>query len=122
MLASMIKRLIVLSLIFCRSTTADPLFHKFQMWGIAETPKEQLLLYSGWTNGFFLARGRVDSKKAGPLFNCLLTMTGQEAASMIDRYYKSNPEKWSEPFGEQILAALTVPGSPCYRKSPLRAK
>jgi len=106
----------------CGFLNAESVLHKFELWepGI-EFKKDtraiwKMGLYWGWTNGFLQKRG----PKGGPLVDCLETMSTDQAIAMVDKYYKDHPEKWSGVFSEQILAALTVAGSPCEGKTPLR--
>ena len=95
---------------------ANPVVHKFELWGIVGvTESDKLNLYLGWTNGFLLARG----PRGAELAHCLESMTSEQAIAMIDKRYKDHPELWSKPFGEQILDALTVDGGPCQGKNPL---
>jgi hypothetical protein len=102
-------------LLACGISKADPIRHKFEMWG--KTPKaEKIDLYFGWTNGFFQARG----SRGEALATCLEIMTYDQAIAMIDKRYKDHPELWSHPLGDQILAALTVDGAPCQGKNSLQ--
>ena len=101
-------------LLMCELLNADPVVHKFQLWGEG-TQRDKVSLYWGWTNGFFQARGAPGLELA----TCLERLTTDQAVAMIDRRYKDHPERWSRPFGEQILEALTVAGGPCEGKNPL---
>jgi hypothetical protein len=94
---------------------ADPVAHKFRLWGDLHpklTQGEKMILYWGWTNGFFQGRGPQGLKFA----NCLETIATDQAIAMIDKQYKDHPEKWSDFLGEQIIEALTVAGGPCEGK------
>ena len=94
---------------------AQPVLHKFELWK-SNTVTEKMSLYWGWTNSFFQARG----ERALKLVDCLDTMSYEQAIAMIDKHYKDHPEKWSRGLGEQILEALTMSGSPCEGKNPLK--
>jgi len=96
----------------CRSLTADPVLHKFELWGKA-TEDEKLWVYAGWTNGFFQARGQ----RSMSLRTCLEGISQEQAVAMVSKQYNDHPEKWSHPLGEQMLEALTVAGSPCEGKN-----
>jgi hypothetical protein len=101
-------------LLACGISHADPVAHKFELWGRV-TESDKINLYFGWTNGFLQARG----PRAVGLLTCLESMTTTQAIAMIDKHYKDHPELWSHPLGEQILDALTVEGGPCQGKNPL---
>ncbi len=102
-------------LLVCGLSNAGPVVHQFGLWRTAGTGAEKLSLYWGWTNGFLQARGQ----RTTELVTCLEGMTAEQAIAMVDKYYKDHPEKWSRPFGEQLLEALTVAGGPCEGKNPL---
>jgi hypothetical protein len=102
-------RCILAIMLISQSLSADPVVHKFELWGKAETKTEKYLLFIGWTNGFIQERGQRGVEFA----KCLEKITYDQALAMVDKYYKDHPEKWSRPFGEQILEALTVAGGPC---------
>ena len=99
---------------------ADPVLHRFEIWGgnatRATTNAEKLLLYVGWTNGFFMAR---DDRVAG-LLACLQHVDYNQAIAMIDKHYKDHPERWTRDFGRELLNALTVAGGPCEGKNPFQ--
>jgi hypothetical protein len=101
--------------LICGLAMASPALHKFSLWGLGTTKNERAFLYWGWTNGFLQARGAYSFGLAA----CLEEMSTEQALGMVDKYYKDHPEKWSEPFAEQILEALTVDGGPCKGKNPL---
>jgi hypothetical protein len=92
---------------------ADPVVHKFQIWGVATTKVEKGLLYWGWSNGFLQSRG----PGAIELMTCLEGMSGEQTIAMIDKYYTGHPEKCSQAFGEEMLEAVTVQGGPCEGKN-----
>jgi hypothetical protein len=106
--------LMAVSAIVCAEPV--PLLHKFEMWGKHDDIATKLNLYVGWTNGFFYARGQ-DSL---PFYDCVSNISYNQAMAMIDKYYKDHPERWSKLFTEEIVNALTVKGSPCEDKIPLR--
>lgn len=99
----------------CKSLGADPVLHKFQLWGTMDRV-DKLNFYLGWTNGFLAARGQ----RGLDLANCLETLDNEQAIAMIDKQYKEHPERWSRPIGDQILQALTIEGGPCEGKNPLQ--
>jgi hypothetical protein len=102
-------------LLTCAPLQADPVVHKFQIWGTMKNPLEKLIFYQGWTNGFLVARGPGGLELA----NCLDSdLSIDQAIAMIDKQYKEHPENWSRPITDQILHALTVEG-PCEGKNPL---
>lgn len=106
--------LVLTVLLTCAPLRAEPVIHKFEIWG--KTPKiEKVDLYFGWTNGFLQSRG----SRALELGDCLDSMSYEQAIALIDKRSKDHPELWSHPLGEQILAALTVEGGPCQGKNPL---
>lgn len=107
---------VLMALLACASAQADPLVHKFQLWGAMKNSEEKLIFYQGWTNGFLVARGPSGLELA----NCLDTnLSVEQAIAMIDKQYKGHPENWSRPITEQILQALTASGGPCEGKNPL---
>jgi hypothetical protein len=101
-------------LFFSTVLSADPVMHKFELWGKAGG-LGKTSMYAGWTNGFFLARGA----KAIGFANCLSEISTEQAVAMIEKYYKDHPERWSHGLGEEILLALTVNGGPCQGQNPL---
>src|SRR5580692_9033726 len=108
--------LAVAILLACAVSHADPVVHKFELWGKI-TNSEKIHLYFGWTNGFFQSRG----PRAKELLTCLEKMPTTQAMAMIDKHYNDHPELWSHPIGEQILDAMTAEGEggPCQGKNPL---
>jgi hypothetical protein len=94
--------------------SADPAFHKFELWGKLPTKPEKLLLFSGWTNGFWTGHGM----RATKFSTCIEGMTTDQAIAMIDKYYNNHPEEWSYPLGVGIIDALTVTNSPCEHVDP----
>jgi hypothetical protein len=112
--ANLMKKKVVVFfvLLAVSSLNADPVLHKFQLWGMS-TKDQKLSLYWGWTNGFLQGRGA----GAVDLANCLETMTTDQAMAMVDKHYKDHPERWSRPLGAEILIAVTVDGGPCAGKN-----
>lgn len=110
--------LALLTLLVCTSLNAEPVIHKFELWGVAKSPLEKLSMYWGWTNGFLPARGPV----AIQLADCLYSLSSDQAVAMIDKQYHDHPETWSRPFTEQVLQALTIKGGPCEGKNPLDSR
>jgi hypothetical protein len=92
----------LVTLLACVSLHADPVVHKFQLWGTIN-PLEKLIFYQGWTNGFLVARG----PSGVELATCLDKISGDQAIAMIDKRYKDHPERWSRPITQQMLEALT---------------
>lgn len=85
---------------------------RFEIWGTysdSEGAPGKFTLYLGWVNGFLQAKGSSGEK----LGRCLGEIGWGQASAMIDKWYRGHPEKWSEPLGKEILAALTVNGGPC---------
>ena len=108
-------RLVIITCVILVSAPlrAESVLHKFVLWGQLKEV-EKLFFYMGWTNEFLQGRG-----PRGPeLADCLEGITTSQATAMIDKSYKDHPEKWSRPFGEQVIAALTVDGGPCQGKNP----
>lgn len=107
---------IVLAVMLAYSTLAkaNPVLHHFELWGTM-TERDKLPFYIGWLNGFLTARGAVGVQLVG----CLSKMSYPQAIAMINKYYDGHPEKWSSSATEQILDALTVPGSVCEGKRPI---
>jgi hypothetical protein len=99
----------------CGLLDADPIVHKFELWGKATKKTEKLLLYWGWTNGFVIGK----DFHVTPFSSCLESMTPDQAIAMVDKYYTDHPEQWSQPLGLGIIEALTVANSPCEGKHPL---
>jgi hypothetical protein len=95
------------------SAQASGVIQRFQYWGTVNQ-LEKLILYNGWTNGFFAARG----SRGLELADCLETVTSEQAIAMIDKRHKDHPEKWSHPITQQVLEVLTVEGGPCAGKIP----
>lgn len=93
---------------------AEYVFHNFVVWGQLKEV-EKLFFYTGWKNGFFQGRG---TARGLELAECLENIKTSQAIAMIDKTYKDHPEKWSHPFGEQVIAALTVDGGPCQGMDP----
>jgi hypothetical protein len=93
----------------------DPVFHKFQLWGIMDETLKPWF-YWGWSNGFLMHRGNGSSG----LINCLSKTGHEQAIAMINKYYKDHPERWDRFVADEILVALTVPGSPCEAENPFR--
>ena len=82
----------------------------FKLWGVQKSQFDKASLLIGFTNGYFMGRG----EEAGALWTCLDKKVDlDQAIAMIDKYYQANPEKWSDPFGWEILSALTVKDGPC---------
>jgi hypothetical protein len=107
----------ILMMAFLVQLNASPVLHQFALWG-KSNEDQKLSLYWGWTNGFLAGRG-----KAGiALAHCLEALSYDQAIAMVDKQYKNFPEKWSRPFGDQVLEALTVAGGPCEGKNPLLQK
>jgi hypothetical protein len=80
--------------------------HKFQLWSLSKDPLEKLTLYFGFTNGLFMGP-RLTEFIA--LANCLENnTTSDQAIAIIDKSYKDNPQRWSMPFGQEVVLALTV--------------
>jgi len=110
-----------LALYFCAALflaaplAAEPVMHKFEIWGKDTTQLQKLFLYWGWTNGFLQGRGQPGLQLA----ECIEGMSYDQAIAMIDKRYKNHPEWWSRPLGEQILESLTEAGSPCSALHPL---
>ena len=110
------KRLIrVASLLFLVVHTlgAEPPLLKFEAWGNA-APESKVLLYVGWANGFIQFRGAI----VAPFVQCIQDISIAQAVAVIDKRWRENPEKWSEPIGEQLLAALTSGAGPCKGTDP----
>jgi hypothetical protein len=105
-------RILTLILLIPAVLGADPVIHKFQLWGGAG-PEGKLNLYWGCTNGFLQWRG----SGAPELSACLQKMTPDQAMAMVDKYYRDHPERWSQPLGGEILRALTMNGGPCEGKN-----
>lgn len=84
--------------------SADPVIHKFKLWG-SLNPTNKLFFYMGWTNGAFHA-GKTSQ-------SCLESFDPEQAVAMIDKRYKNFPEKWSSALNGEFLEALTVDGGPC---------
>jgi hypothetical protein len=108
------RRLVICAAVFLMAFCvggAAPVVHKFELWTAVtegDAVKRSLLL-TGWTNGFIQARGAEGLRLAA----CLETMSYDQMVAMVDKYYKDHPERWSRPFGEEVLNALTVNGSRC---------
>ena len=113
----MALKVMAFALVFCVSVSAalaaNPVVHQFKLWAIG-TQNDKLLLYWGWTNGFFQGRGQ----RGVALETCLEGIAGDQVVAMIDKQYKDHPEKWSDPFGTQVIEALTIAGGPCEGKNP----
>jgi len=105
---------ILLALFVSTLLIADPVIHHFEIWR-ERSFSEKLSLYTGWINGFLLARGEFGP----PLVDCLSKLTYTQAVAMIDKYFNDHPERWNATLGEGILEAMTVPGTTCQGKSPL---
>lgn len=93
---------------------ADPVVHKFSIWGKLQEV-DKIPLYIGWGDGFFLERTPRFLETA----NCLQTIDVAQAIAMIDKFYKAHPELWGHPLGEEILNSVTVAGGPCEGRNPL---
>jgi hypothetical protein len=115
------KTILVAVLLFCGAGLfADdiPRVHKFQLWGGMKTSDKQLFMM-GFTNGLITGASAPrcnDNGTARALLKCVLDPEKADFwqdIAMIDKYYKENPARWSEPIGDAILEALTVNGSPC---------
>jgi hypothetical protein len=104
---------IAVLLVACGVLNADPVVHKFEIWGTAGE-EQKLYLFTGWSNGFIQAR-----PNAGDFATCLKGMSTEQAMAMIDKYYRAHPERWSRFFGGEVLEALTVNAGPCEGKNPL---
>jgi len=79
-------------------------------------PGTEDIFYQGWIDGFFIAKAPgLDDKEIrerANLENCLSTIDIMQAVTIIDKYYRAHPEKWSNPAGLEILQDLTSSG-PC---------
>ena len=120
------KTLLVAVVIFCLcgiglSAENVPRTHKFQIWGTLNTDVEKIDFLMGFTNGLLASGVTVlecngNQQAHKPKLDCILfskDLQLEQAVAMIDKYYKENPEKWSEPVGFAIIDALTVNGGPC---------
>ena len=118
-------RITLVILLVCGLLNADPVIHRFQLWGEAKiTESHRLTIYLGWVNGFLSAMAfsaeseRPDVRKGRQLRGeelcaCLeAQLTNKQAVAIIDKFYKDHPEKWSAPLGAEILEALMENG-PC---------
>jgi hypothetical protein len=104
----------ILTLALLAAPIANPQVHKFELWGLPEMKGHKTALYWGWSNGYFPAK----AASGVPLYNCLQGMTTTQVLAMIDKYYNDNPERWSAPLSDGIVAALTVMDGPCARLAP----
>jgi hypothetical protein len=95
---------------------ADPVVHTFELWGTAKKG-EHVLIYWGWTNGFF--QGRPSGLR---LLRCIEGISSEQAVAMIDKRYHDHPEKWAHPLGQEIIEALTEAGGPCEGIDPFQKK
>lgn len=111
----MLPRLLLLVVLSCWSLSAEGVLHSFRLWG-GSNRDQKLSLYWGWTNGFFFSRGVAILRLA----DCLEKLPSEQIEAMIDKHYKSHPENWSRPLGEQILEAITIDGGPCESLNPFR--
>ena len=95
-----LKALMLACAIFtaCQRLDADPVFHRFELWGKG-TDLDRLNIYLGWGEGFFQGRG----KRGLDLADCLETITTTQALAIIDKRYKDHPELWSHFLGEEYL-------------------
>jgi len=94
-----------------------PVVHQFALWGQMKNDLEKLDLYLGFTNGFFAGPR---SQNFVSLLNCLEKLSADQAIAMVDKYYKENPQRWSEPLAYGIAEGLTVPDGPCRNLNPYR--
>lgn len=111
-----LKTLFFMAMLFCGGAPAAPVTHRFSLWDIAKTQSDKVYLYWGWTNGFLQGRGSAtphEKEVLGRFVDCLYAMDAKQAIAMVDKYYRDHPEKWGDPFGEQMLLALTASGGPC---------
>lgn len=107
------KRLLFIGLALATLVIADPIAHRFELWGPI-TPNQRSAIYTGWTNGFIIARG----DRARDFVACLEKLSNDQAVAMIDKHYRDHPERWANNLGTEILLAVTVAGGPCEDKSP----
>jgi hypothetical protein len=75
-------------LLTCTPLQADPVVHKFQLWGTMKDPTQKLIFYLGWTNGFLVAKGLGGLDLAKRLDSDLGI---DQALAMIDKQYKDHP-------------------------------
>lgn len=98
------------------SLSGSPVLHTFKLWGIQQSQLEKLDTYLGFTNGFFSGPR---SPKFLALADCLeMHITSDQAVAMIAKYYTENPQRWGMPFGQEVIAALTVKDGPCAARDP----
>jgi len=89
----------------------------FILWKTLDNP-QKLTFLSGFTNGLLTGLGvkSCSDKSQEPVVECVLAskeLTWDQAAAMVDKYFKDNPEKWNMPIGDAIFQALTVKSGPC---------
>jgi hypothetical protein len=93
--------------------------HQFRFWGVKTlTEGEKMILYWGWTNGYFQQKG----VEVLPFEECLENIPVDQAVAMTDKHYKNHPERWSKFLGKEMLEALTVVGGPCEQFNPSYGK
>jgi hypothetical protein len=87
----------------------SPLIQKFDLWGNL-TPDSKLAFYSGWASGLFTT-----TKDPGTLVlgRCLEKLNFQQILAMIDKRYANHREGFKNPISTEMIAAVTVTGSPC---------
>jgi hypothetical protein len=126
------KRILIVFLAFacCGSAlAAEPVFHKFSIWGAPSTKSDKLFLYTGFVEGLLAGASRPSGDELTPghqLLSCLLDSdhhpdTGQ-AIAMIDKYFQDHPELWDASMGVGMVSALMVENGPCARRIAPEAK
>ncbi len=120
------KALLVAAVVFCLcgvglGTDNIPRIHKFSLWGSLQTENDKVNFFTGFTNGLLVLPCNGNPPPRRELYECVLfskELDLYQAISMIDKYYKENPEKWGTPIGIAIMDALTVSGGPCAGTAP----
>jgi hypothetical protein len=110
-------RLVILLLSISTATTAQPVTHRFSVWGVNADEAFKTGLYIGWLSGFFIEKAGRDAV----FLSCLETLPYSQAIAMVDKYYKDHPERWSRAFRSEMVSALAIDGGPCEGKNSLPA-
>src|SRR5262245_36539621 len=88
------KLLFFIFLSLASSVRGESVIQKFEIWGQLDEPEKGYFLM-GYFNGLFEVRLADQFRPLRPFVECVESMSISQRSALIDKYYKNNPEKWS---------------------------